>query len=920
MDIASALILLLFIGSGAIGIHFYRERQRLLYAQEQLEKLEWVVLSLAVPKENEKGPEAAENMFAALHGILQENLPENLQPQISFEIVSRPQAINFYVACPKYLADFIESQIYAQYPSVEIHAVEDYTQFAPKTHFAVGELTTTKEDILPIKTFPNFEVDPLSSLTSTLSKVSGDEQIWVQIVVRPIDDEWQKKSMAWAQSVKSTGKPPGATLTGATVFKALIGFIKELIQTARGVEGSGGEGGEIQIPGPLQAAIEGVEQKSTKLGYKTKIRLVAFANDQLTAQGKLQSAVGSFKQFNTVNMNGFALGRVEVDNPEALKRYQKRYFLNDGFILNIEELASLFHLPNTSVETPKIAWAGAKKGEPPKNLPIKGKAPEKDLTIFAKTDFRGSKREFGILREDRRHHMYFIGKTGVGKSTVMHNMAVSDIRKGEGLAVIDPHGELVESLLDFIPKERIKDVVYFNPADQEYPIAFNLLENVKPELKTIVASGLVGIFKKIWAESWGPRLEYILRNDILALLDYPEATLLGVTKILVDKDFRQEVIKHVKDPVIKEFWISEFEQYDQRFRTEAIAPIQNKVGQFLASPLIRNIVGQKKSSLDISEIMNSGKILLINLSKGKIGEDASGLLGAMLITKLQIAALERASIKPEERRDFYLYVDEFQNFATEAFATILSEARKYRLNLIMANQYIAQMEEQVRDSVFGNVGTLISFRVGPSDAPYLAKEFMPTFEETDLINLDKYHIYLKMSIKGITSPPFSAETLPPYENKEGFAEKVIEHSRKTYARPLSKVKKEIEAQAQSKIIEAFEDLVKPKKMKVGEKMFLVRKGTTGHYWYFPLDQKTSKQQNASRKPQERERPSKEQSPQNPEPPADKKPKNNSKKLLKKLIQEALREKEPKKEENTKNQPPQADPRDDLPDRGQIELN
>ena len=887
MDTASSFILLLTLTGVFLGLYYYRQKQKLAYTKEQLDKVEWSLLSLAVPKENEKGPEAAENMFAALHGIFQENLPENLQSQISFEIVSKPQAINFYVACPKYLVDFIESQVYAQYPSVEIRKVEDYIRFAPQTHFAVGELATTKEDILPIKTFPNFEVDPLSSLTSILSKISGDEQIWVQIVVRPIADEWQKKSLNWTQSVKNTGRTPGLALSTSSVLKTLINFLKELIQTAKGGETGGGEGGEVQIPGPLQAAIEGAEQKSTKLGYKTKIRLVVFANDPQTAQGKLQSAVGSFKQFNTLNANGFALGKVVIDDPQALNQYQKRYFLNDGFILNVEELASLFHLPNVSVETPKIAWSGAKKGEPPKNLPIKKKKINKDLTIFAATDFRGSKKEFGILREDRRHHMYFIGKTGVGKSTVLHNMAISDIQKGEGLAVIDPHGELVESLLDFIPKERIKDVVYFNPADQDYPIAFNLLENVKPELKTIVASGLVGIFKKIWAESWGPRLEYILRNDILALLDYPDATLLGVTRILVDKDFRQEVIKHIKDPVIKEFWISEFEQYDQRFRTEAIAPIQNKVGQFLASPLIRNIVGQKRSTLDIGEIMNSRKILLINLSKGKIGEDASGLLGAMLITKIQIAALERASIKPEKRKDFYLYVDEFQNFATEAFATILSEARKYRLNLIMANQYIAQMEEQVRDSVFGNVGTLISFRVGPSDAPYLAKEFMPTFEETDLINLDKFHIYLKMSIKGITSPPFSAETLPPFDGKEGLAKEVIEHSRKIYAQPLVKVKKEIEDQAQSKIIEAFEDLVKPKKIKVGDKTFLVRKGTTGHYWYFPLN--NSKREKPNKK---KDNPT-TQKESSPEP-------KKKKRVLKKLIQEALKEKEEPKKESKDN--------------------
>lgn len=927
-------IFFLVVVGFALGALYYFKQQKLAHFKTETEKTQWAILSLAVPKENEKGPEAAQNMFAALHGILQEKVPEELQPKISFEIVAKSQMISFYVTCPKHLVDFVESQIYAQYPTVEIREVQDYTQFAPKSDFAVAELKTTKEDVLPIKTFPNFDVDPLASLTSTLAKVSGDEQIWVQIIVRPKSDSWQKKAIAWSKSVKTTGQAPGLNLTMGAGIKAAASFGKDLVRAATNPSAETNTAKEIQLSAPMQAAIEGVETKSTKLGYQTKIRLVSFAKDEIGAQSKIHNIIGSFKQFNTTNMNGFALGKYHFNNQEEFEKYTKRFFLHGGFILNIEELASVYHLPNVSVQTPKISWAGSKKGESPKNLPIKGKAEEEDLVIFGKTDFRGAPTEFGILRNDRRHHIYLIGKTGVGKSTTIHNMAISDIKNGQGLAVIDPHGELVESLLDFIPPERIKDVVYFNPADQDYPIAFNLLEKVKPELKSIVASGLVGIFKKIWADSWGPRLEYILRNDILALLDYPGATLLGVTKILVDKDFRQEVIQNIKDPVIKEFWISEYEQYDQRFRTEAIAPIQNKVGQFLSSPLIRNIVGQKESTLDIDDIMNNKKIFLVNLSKGKVGEDASGLLGAMLITKIQIAALERASIKPEERKDFYLYVDEFQNFATESFATILSEARKYRLNILMANQYIAQMDEAVRESVFGNVGTLISFRVGPSDAPYLAKEFMPTFEETDLINLDRFHIYLKMSIQGITCPPFSAETLPPSQDKIGLADQVIEASRKTYAQPLKKAEKEVHEQAQSKIIEAFEDLVQPKKMKVGEKQFLIRKGTSGHSWYFPLNERAGAREevkNPFRQISARSsRP--ELGAKAVEPPADsgEAPKKEDRKVLKNLIEEAMKNKahsdEPSQEEEKKANVPDDNPEQEsktakpqIQNRGEIEL-
>jgi hypothetical protein len=839
MDLISISAIILIFGGLFSGIYFYTKQQNLIHTKEELEKVIWTTLNLAVPKENEKGPEAAENLFASLHGIFLEHVPDILQPRISLEIVAKPTAINFYVTCPKNLVDFIESQIYAQYPEVEVVYGEDYTQFTPKNNFAIAELTTTKTEILPIKTFPNFDVDPLSSITSVLSKVSGDQQIWIQMVVRPMAEKWQKASASWVSSIKSTGKAPGASITIGNIIKGIFSFGKEIIAAAAATSTEGGEKKDVQLSGPMSAALEGAETKSTKLGYKTKIRLVAFAEDLETCQSKIHGIVGSFKQFNTQNMNGFALGKLNFNEQSELTKYKKRFFMEGGTIFNIEELASLYHLPNTSVQTPKIAWAGSKKGEPPKNLPIEGKDENADLTIFGKTDFRGVPTNFGILRNDRRHHMYFIGKTGTGKSTVLQNMAISDIRKGEGLAVIDPHGELVEHLLDYIPKERIKDVVYFNPADQEFPIAFNLLENVKPELKGIVASGLIGIFKKMWADSWGPRLEYILRNALLAILDYPKATFLSINRILIDKEFRQEVIKYIQDPVIKEFWISEYEQYDQKFRNEAIAPIQNKVGQFVSLPLIRNILGQIQSSIDINDIMNEKKIFLVNLSKGKIGEDVSELLGAMLITKIQIAALERATIKSEDRTDFYLYVDEFQNFATESFATILSEARKYKLNLIMANQYIAQMEEQVREAVFGNVGTLVSYRVGPSDAPYLAKEYMPTFEETDLINLNNYHIYLKMSVGGVTSSPFSAATLPPFEDKAGFEQEVIATSQKTYGKAIADVKKEIAEQSQSKIVEAFEDLTTPKKIKVGDKTYLERLGTTGHKWYFPLNKEAN---------------------------------------------------------------------------------
>ncbi len=416
---------------------------------------------------------------------------------------------------------------------------------------------------------------------------------------------------------------------------------------------------------------------------------------------------------------------------------------------------------------------------------------EEQISLLGKTDFRGKETVFGIKTDDRRRHVYIIGKTGMGKTTLLENMVISDIKNGNGLCVVDPHGEFAEKMLNYVPSERINDVIYFDPGDVDYPIAFNVMENVDPQYKHLVASGLVGVFKKIWADSWGPRLEYVLRNTILALLDYPGSTLLGTMRMLVDKEYRKKVIVSIVDPVVKQFWVEEFSKYPDRFMAEAIAPIQNKVGQFLSISLIRNIVGQTKSTLNMREIMDNKKILLLNLAKGKVGEDAAALFGAMMITKLQLAAMSRVDISEEKRSDFYLYVDEFQNFATDSFADILSEARKYRLDLIMAHQYIDQLSEKVKFAVFGNVGTIINFRIGAADSEFIAKEYEPIFEENDLVNLTKFHIYLKLMIDGVASQPFSAITLAPTWAEEGHKEKIISVSRERYSTERSIVEEKI---------------------------------------------------------------------------------------------------------------------------------
>jgi CxxC-x17-CxxC domain-containing protein len=405
-----------------------------------------------------------------------------------------------------------------------------------------------------------------------------------------------------------------------------------------------------------------------------------------------------------------------------------------------------------------------------------------EINFFAETTFRNQRKKFGIKIDDRRRHVYLIGKTGMGKTVMMKNMAIQDILDGKGVGFVDPHGEAAEELLDFIPKKRINDVIYLNPADLDYPVAFNIMEKVDVEHRHLVASGLMGVFKKIWPDVWSARMEYILNNSILALLEYPGSTLLGVNRMLADPEYRKKVVDKVSDPVVKSFWIQEFGRYTQRYEVEATAAIQNKVGQFISNPLIRNIIGQVRSSIDMRKVMDDKKILILNLSKGRIGEDNSRLLGALLITKIQLAAMSRVDVPEEKREDFFLYVDEFQNFATESFTNILSEARKYRLALILGHQYITQMEETVRDAVFGNVGTIICFRVGAEDAEFLEKEFQPEFMAEDLVGLPKYNIYLKLMIDGVSGSAFSAETLPPFPKpEESNREKIIKSSRERYS-------------------------------------------------------------------------------------------------------------------------------------------
>jgi hypothetical protein len=761
---------------------------------DAMQKIESDLLVLEIPKANDKSELAAEQLFASLHGILRDKselkLSSGVQEHLSFEIASVNGQIRFYAWVPRSLRSFVEGQIYSQYPSVQIReADEDYIAHEYE-HSVVysSEITLTDSEMLPIKTFQNFEVDPLAGITGALAKLeSTGEEVWIQILARPIADDWHKSSDHWIKSVKK-----GKSFIGGGLNLVWLAELLEALWRPPEV----GKG-TINTPKELserdKTRIAEAEKKATKLGYQVKIRLVYLGESTINARLRMQAIVGTFKQFNSTNLNGFKMSSASYKK-EDLAGYRARAFFDSGFILNIEELASVFHLPHTNVETPNVVWASSKTAEPPAKLPIitGNSAIDENISAFGMTNFRGVNHQFGMLRSDRSRHVYIIGQTGAGKTGTLELFALSDIFHGHGYAIIDPHGDFAMDNMRFIPGSRLKDVVYFNPADTAYPLGFNPLEVTNPNQKTNISSEVIGVLKRMFGESWGPRLEYILRYTILALLDRPTTTMLDITRMLTDKKFRQETLDYCQDTVVLNFWKNEFASWNDKFVAEAISPVLNKVGAFTANPIIRNIIGQPKSTFNIRQIMDEGKILIVNLSKGLIGEDNAAILGAFLVTKIQLAAMSRSDIpRIEDRRSFYLYVDEFQNFATDSFATILSEARKYGLNLTVANQYISQMSETVRDAVFGNVGTMISFRISADDAPILAKQFEPQFEPNDLLQMHNRNFVVNMVIGGEKAPAFNATTLtlpPPQIDNTG---RIIENTRRNYSRSRSEVEEEI---------------------------------------------------------------------------------------------------------------------------------
>jgi hypothetical protein len=761
---------------------------------------EHCLIMLEIPRTNDKKELAAEQMLASLHGILRSKkelrFSGTLQEHISLEIAAIKQRIRFYIWMPKHLQAFVEGQIYAQYPTVQIYEqTEDYSnRRMQQTVIHSAELTLIDNETLPIKTFVSFEVDPLAAITATLAKLDKeDEEVWIQVMGRPIPDDWHKRGQKAAARIRA----------GSGLFKGgggALGYAGEVFAALARPPAQGEGSKPPELSERDKTRITAIEEKSRKLGYQVKIRLVYAGHDQHTARLRMQALVGAFKQFNTTNLNGFEIKHPSFDREKQLE-YQSRFFIDHGFILNIEELASLFHLPHTTVETPNIVWATVKTAEPPPNVPVQIKDQEDAVSLFGVTNFRGDNTIFGMKRKDRSRHMYILGQTGTGKSGSLSLLTLSDIYYNQGFAVVDPHGDYAQDMLSYIPANRIDDVVYFNPADTAFPIGFNPLEVSDPTLKGHTTSELVGVLKRLFADSWGPRLEYILRYTLLALIDYPNSTMLDITRMLTEKKFRQDVISYVDDPVVKNFWNTEFASWNDKFASEAVAPVLNKVGAFTANPMIRNILGQPKSTFNIRKIMDEGKILIVNLSRGLMGEDNAGILGAMMVTKIQLSAMSRADIPEPQRRPFYLYVDEFQNFATDSFAVILSEARKYALNLTVANQYISQMSQPVRDAVFGNVGTIISFRISPDDAPFLQKYFEPQFEATDIIQQHNRHFIVSMAIDGEKAPAFSAKTLNLPPQPTSYVPQIVELSRQRYAVERAVVEKIIRESIENRGLE-----------------------------------------------------------------------------------------------------------------------
>ncbi len=756
------VIALFIVGYGLFLYWKYRDREK--------RSLDYVLLQVATPRDNETKIDAAEQMFASLHAIHHGGFWSFLKPQehVSFEIVAKREDIRFYVAVPKHYVDLVEKQINGSYPGADVKRVDEYNIFTEHGKVAFAALTPKNSDYLPIRIYRDLPVDPLSSITSNLAKMGEGEGAAIQILIQPASGKWSGLGRSYiAKTKKNEANPEKAS------FKV------------------------------DPKTLESIEQKTSKPGFNAVIRVVVSAQSKEAAEAHLENIITSFHQF-TSDHNHF--GKVKM----PLKKYFMidfvyRYFpmLNLPFmkqygVLNSDELATVYHFPNKSIETAHIFWLNAKRAPAPLQIPSSG-------TFIGVSRYRGVDRPIFISDDDRRRHMYIIGKTGTGKSQLLEELVIQDIKAGKGLAVIDPHGDLIDGILSRIPAERAEDVIYFDPADAERPMGLNMIESRTEQEMHFVATSIVGLMYKLFDPQKtgiiGPRFEHAVRNAMLTVLQaMPGGTFIEVVQVLQRPDFVQELLPRVTDPIVRRYWTDQIAQTADFHKSEVLDYIVSKFGRFITNKLMRNIIGQSKSTVDFRKVMDEGKILLINLAKGRLGEENSNFLGLILVPKILIAAMSRQDVAEDKRRDFYLYVDEFQNFATPDFAQILSEARKYHLNLTVANQFIGQMEEEVKNAVFGNVGSIITFRVGVTDANYLQHEFTPVFTETDLINIDKYNAYVKTIVHNEPVKPFSVDltkdmkTVMAAQSPE-IAKAIIQLSRLKYGQPRELVEAEITERA-----------------------------------------------------------------------------------------------------------------------------
>ncbi|MCL4364079.1 type IV secretion system DNA-binding domain-containing protein [Patescibacteria group bacterium] len=735
--------------------------------------LEMVTVEVKVPKENEIKIDSAEQMFSSFSSLKKSGLFSFLDVDdvVAFELVGRKSEIRFYVSAPSRIIDLIEKTIYSYYQNADVRKVDEPNIFSEEGKVAFGALVTKEASYMPIKTYKDLSIDSLAAITSAISKMDDKEAALIQILIRPAEGKWKKAGKSYVSSTKKNeANPEKAT------FKT------------------------------DPKTLEKIDDKCSRSGFETVIKFVVSSPNKEIADLHLKNIKNAFSQFSS-DLNSFTSAKNIFKGSFMIDFIYKFFpvvdlsfwpFGRSISILSTDELASLFHFPNKTVETPHIQWLKAK------TAPVPAEVPQDSGTFIGHGYYRGVKRPVYIGFEDRRRHVYVIGKTGTGKSVLLEDMAIQDIRDGHGVCVIDPHGDLIDNIVKFVPPERAEDVVYFDPSDVERPMGLNLLEAKTEDQKHFLTTAIINLMYKLYDPQRtgiiGPRFEHAVRNAMLTVMSDSGSTFVEVVRVLTDPKYVQELLPKVQDPIVRRYWTDQIAQTSDFHKSEVLDYIVSKFGRFVTNKTMRNIIGQSQSAFDFRRVMDEGKILLINLSKGKLGEENSSFLGLVLIPKILVAAMSRQEIPEEKRRDFFLYVDEFQNFATPDFATILSEARKYHLNLTVANQFIGQMEEEVKNAVFGNVGSLISFRVGVTDASYLQREYQPVFGESDLINVERFHVYMKTIVDNEPVPPFSVDLTKDIKKykaqaNEKVSQAIIQLSRLKFGRPRELVEAEINQRA-----------------------------------------------------------------------------------------------------------------------------